>query len=92
MKSTQTDKLFQLLKDGKPHRTDEILREVYGSEHLGIARIGARINDLKKLGHQIIGYHDTQNRKLYVYKLIPPQTITLPPAFKPQQVEAPKLF
>jgi len=52
---TQTARLLQLLKDHKPHRTDEILREVYGSEHLGIARIGARINDLKKLGHDNVG-------------------------------------
>jgi hypothetical protein len=39
---TQLTRLAELPKDGKPHRTDEILREVYGSEHLGIARVGAR--------------------------------------------------
>jgi hypothetical protein len=83
---TQTERLLQLLKDYHPHRTDEILREVYGSEHLGIARVGARIADLKKLSHHIIGYHDPQNRKLYVYKLIPPQVPVMPPAFeKPQE-------
>jgi hypothetical protein len=43
---TQTARLLQLLKNYKPHNTVEILREVYGSEHLGIARIGARIADL----------------------------------------------
>ena len=79
---TQAARLLQLLKDFRPHRTDEILREVYGSEHLGIARIGARIADLKKLGHHIIGYHDPQNQKLYFYKLIPPQVPVMPPAFK----------
>lgn len=78
---TQAQRLLQLLKDGKSHRTDEILREVYGSEHLGIARVGARIADLKKLGHEIIGYHDPQNRKLYVYKLIPSQVPVMPEAF-----------
>jgi hypothetical protein len=84
---TQTERLLQLLKDGQPHRTDEILREVYGSEHLGIARVGARIADLKKLGHHIVGYHDPQNRKLYTYKLIPPQVPVLPPAFESMPVE-----
>lgn len=84
MKKSQTQRLYELLLDGKSHRTDEILREVYGSEHLGIARIGARIADLKKLGHQIIGYHDPQNRKLYVYKLIPAQAPVMPPAFEKQ--------
>jgi hypothetical protein len=79
---TQASHLLQLLKDHKPHRTDEILREVYGSEHLGIARIGARIDDLKKLGHHIVGYHDPQNRKLYVYELIPPRVPELLPAFE----------
>lgn len=78
---TQAERLLKLLKDGRPHRTDEILCEVYGSEHLGIARVGARIADLKKLGHHIIGYHDSKNRKLYVYKLIPPQVPVMPPAF-----------
>jgi hypothetical protein len=63
----------------RPHNTVEILREVYGSEHLGIARIGARINDLKKLGHNIVAYHDPQNRKPYVYKLIPPEVPVMPP-------------
>ena len=58
------------------------MREVYGSKHLGIARIGARINDLKKLGHDNVGYHDPQNRKLYVYKLIAPQVPVMPPAFE----------
>jgi hypothetical protein len=36
---TQTQRLYELLTDGKPHRTDDILRVVYGSEHNGIARI-----------------------------------------------------
>jgi len=79
---TQAERLLQLLKDHRPHNTLEILRKVYGSEHLGLARIGARVNDLKKLGHHIIGYHDPENRKLYVYKLIPPEVPVMPPAFE----------
>lgn len=44
---SQKDKLCNLLEDGKPHRTDEIMRVCYGGEHLGLARVGARIWDLK---------------------------------------------
>jgi hypothetical protein len=89
---TQTERLAQFLKDYKPHNTVEILREVYGSEHLGIARIGARIADLKKLGHNIIGYHDPQNRRLYVYRLIPPEVPVMPPAFPKAVENQPTLF
>jgi hypothetical protein len=39
---THTERFYNFLEDGKPHRADEILRVVYGSEHNGIARIGAR--------------------------------------------------
>jgi hypothetical protein len=81
---TQTERLFNLLNDGKPHRTDEILRVVYGSEHNGIARIGARVADLKagkwpdQVRCNIEGYHDAENATLYFYKLIPPRKIELP--------------
>jgi hypothetical protein len=86
---TQTERLLELLRDHQPHRTDEILLKVYGSEHMGIARIGARIADLKNLGHNITGYHDPRNRKLYVYKLIPPKEIELPPAFETTNTNSP---
>jgi len=44
----QVDRLFMLLQDKQPHRTDEIMNKIYGSSHLGIARISARIYDVKK--------------------------------------------
>jgi hypothetical protein len=63
------------------------------NRNLGIAKIGAPINDPKKLGHNIIGYHDPENSKLYIYKLIPPEPPKLPPAFKkPEKVEQSQLF
>jgi hypothetical protein len=88
MTMTQTERLYNLLKDGNPHRTDEILRIVYGSEHTGLARIGARVDDLKKgkwrgqVRCEIVGHKDPQNQALYFYKLIPPRKIELPPAFR----------
>jgi hypothetical protein len=86
MTMTQTERLYNLLKDGNPHRTDEILRVVYGSEHNGIARIGARVADLKEgrwpgqVRCNIEGYKDPHNQALYFYKLIPPVVPELPPA------------
>lgn len=67
----QENRLFDLLSDFKPHRTDEILSVVYGSEHLGIARISARIFGLKKKGHKIDGYRDPNIQTLYYYIMKP---------------------
>lgn len=67
---SQTQKLLSLLQDGLPHRTDEILLKVYGSEHLGLARIGARCFDLRKKGYVITGWRDEKNSSLYWYQMI----------------------
>jgi hypothetical protein len=97
---SQADKLYNLLKDGREHRTDEILRVVYGSEHMGIARIGARIADLKD-GKHTNGVmcdipdarRDRENPKLFWYHINPPRPIVLPPAFPPEdQQTQPQLF
>ncbi len=66
---TQLSRLLELLKDGLPHRTDEILEKCYGNNHLGLARVGARIYDLKNVGYNIIGWKDKNNRALYFYQL-----------------------
>ncbi len=92
---SQTEKLYELLKDGRPHRTDEILRVVYGSSHNGIARIGARISDLKNgkwsqgIHCRIIGWHDANTSALYWYQLEQTKMPVMPPAFEVQPVEAP---
>ena|ERR1700733_8898302 len=93
MTMTQTERLYNLLKDGNPHRTDEILRVVYGSEHNGIPRIGTRVADLKagkwpgQVKCNIEGYKDPENQALYFYKLILPRRIELPSAFEPKKIE-----
>jgi hypothetical protein len=95
---TQTEKLFELLKSGRPVRTDEILLKVYGSSHNGIARIGARIADLKagkwpgKQKCTITGYHDPDNVALYFYRMDIPNAPKLPPAFEPQAAARQSLF
>jgi len=67
---SQAERLYNLLSDGRPHRTDEILARVYGSAHCGIARIGARIWDIKKkYGVNIKCTPDDENKTLYWYRM-----------------------
>ena len=67
---SQTERLYDLLTDGLPHRTDEIMESVYGGSHLGLARIGARVFDIKRrYGVEITGWKDDQNQALYWYQL-----------------------
>ncbi|MFA5128539.1 MAG: hypothetical protein WC445_01080 [Patescibacteria group bacterium] len=78
---TQRAKLLNLLQDGLPHSTPEIMQKVYGNEHCGIARIGARINDLVKEGYVFVdengielkenrrGWADKNDRSVYWYCL-----------------------
>lgn len=70
MSLSQTEKLYSLLSDNNAHRTDEILREVYGGDHLGLARLAARIYDVKKkYGVTIEGWKDDVNPALYWYQI-----------------------
>ena len=50
---TQKERLLNLLKDGSWHDTPSIQIVVYGQNHLGVARIASRINDLKNEGYDI---------------------------------------
>ena len=68
-KPTQTDLLLKLLSDGMPHSTAEICRDVYGADHLGCARIGARIFELRRKGHRISGHKSKENAAIYVYRM-----------------------
>lgn len=65
----QADKILSLLQDGLPHSTDEISKRVYGADHAGTTRIGARIFDLRKRGYDILGFADKDNRSLFYYQL-----------------------
>lgn len=66
---SQTNLLYNLMRDNEPHRTDEIVNKVYG-QGLSLARVGARIYDLKKkYGVDVKGWHDPENPALYWYQL-----------------------
>lgn len=68
--STQTERLWNLLSDHKPHRTDQILKLVYGNKKLGIARISARVYDIKRMfNKEIESYKDPVKQTLWWYRL-----------------------
>jgi len=68
---SQVERLLNLLRDFKPHRTDEIKQRVYGSRYLGSVRISARIYDIKKKGYGIAeAVQDENTPTLYWYQLV----------------------
>ncbi len=67
---SQTQKLLDLLSDGCAHSTPEILQKVYGSDHLGIARISARIFGIKKKGYIIRSFRDENKKTVTWYQLL----------------------
>lgn len=72
---SQTDRLYNLLKDGEPHNTLEIMDVVYGNDHLGLARVGARIFDTKrKYGVCIHSWPDRNKRSITWYQIIEPES------------------
>lgn len=67
---SQIERLYDSLYSGEPKRSDILLKEVYGSEHLGIARLAARVHDLRKKGHIIKSWSDPEKQTLTWYQLI----------------------
>ena len=71
---TQASKLYDLLLDGNPHSTSEILDKVYGLDFKGYANIHGRVTDLrKKYGVRIINFKDDKIKSLTYYQLLPPE-------------------
>lgn len=67
---SQTQKLYNLLSDGKAYRTDDIVEKIYGSKHLGLARLSARIWDIKsKYNIEIESWKDKEIPSLWWYQI-----------------------
>ena len=66
--TSQKQRLLTLLADYEWHSTPQIQIAVYGANHLGIARVAARINDLKNDGHDIESKKITQ--AIWSYRLV----------------------
>ena len=45
------------------------MERVYGGDHLGLARVGARIYDLKAKGHEIVSWKDKAVASLHWYQM-----------------------
>ena len=79
---TQQQRILERLKTG------EWLSSVEASRDMYIMRLGARIFDLRALGHNII--ERKVFRKSYSeYKLIPPHVPVMPPPFKQPSTKPP---
>lgn len=65
---SQKQRLLSLLSDGEWYDTPSIQYAVYGGEHLGVARIAARIGDLKKDGHDIES--KKVSKSIWCYRLV----------------------
>jgi len=75
---SQLERLYNLLKDHDAHRTDEIVREVYGMTGPSIARLSARIHDMKKkYGVEVRSWRDRENPKLWWYMILCPLVAVL---------------
>ena len=82
---SQRERLLDLLKDGEPHSTIEILNEVYGVEHYGVARISARIIELRREGYLIDGWKDKEKKTVYWYRLVGSRASAAPKPLKAAQ-------
>lgn len=69
---SQVDRLYDLLSDGEPHSTTEILKKIYGREHLGYANIHGRVTDIrKKYGVKVRNFKDDRIKSLSYYQIEP---------------------
>lgn len=68
--ATQKQRLYNLLSDRLWHDTVEIMDKVYSiEEKKGICRIGARVYDLKKDGHEIESRRKVGSETVWEYRL-----------------------
>jgi hypothetical protein len=71
--------IYEILKDGKPHRSDEITRALFGSDktdRTGLFNLHGRVSELRKQGYNIPpAWRDRENPKLSWYQMILPAII-----------------
>lgn len=87
---SQVNRLLQILEDGKPHSSFDLAREIYNSDGPSLARLGARVWDVKKKGYAIRSWKDKDNPKKHWYQLAPSagssatRNVPLAPVVSPQ--------
>ena len=71
-RESQTTRIYNLLMDGEPHRTDEIQIKIYGRNHLGTARISGRVSDIRRIYKITVdGWKDKDIPSLFWYRILP---------------------
>lgn len=66
---SQLKRILEILSDWQPHSSFELVERAYGSHGPSLARLGARIWDLKQKGCEIAGWRDPDDPKKYWYQL-----------------------
>ena len=97
---TQHERLYNLLSDNRPHRTDEIVNVVYPSANICFHCGRGDLKNGKwrgKLNCVIRGWNDEKIHALHWYQMdgpVPISARTSPPAYSPKPVEMnqPQLF
>ena len=70
---TQCERLWALMSDYKAHRVDEILEVVYTQDGPSIARVSARLWDLRQMkGLKLKRWRDPHKKTLYWYQFLRP--------------------
>jgi hypothetical protein len=78
---SQVERLHDVLIDWQWHSTVELLDRVYGLDHSGIARISARVLDLKRklpANLTIESRQDKQHPTVWFYRICPAKPIEPP--------------
>jgi hypothetical protein len=66
---SQKSRIFDLLSDGQPHNTAEIMTRIYGVNHFGYCNVHGRITDIRQEGHEVKSWMDKDNRSLCWYQM-----------------------
>lgn len=66
---SQVQRLLMVLLDGQPHSSFDLLKEVYEASGPTVARLGARVADIKGMGYDIDSWQDKTNKKMWWYQL-----------------------
>lgn len=67
---SQTDDLYEILKDGKPHASFDLVRAIYHQNSPTIARLSARIYDIsKRYDVRIRSWRDKENETMWWYQI-----------------------
>ncbi len=77
---SNVEAIFAILSDRRAHSSFEIVREVYKQNAPTIARLAARIYDIKKrFGVEVLSWKDHTNPKMTWY-MIPKDVVDVAPA------------